>query len=203
LPLAAHGVTVHGIDASTAMLEQLHGKPGGAGITTTLGDIADVDAPGQYDLIYIVFNTLYAMGTQERQVQCLRNAATRLRPGGRFVVEAFVPDQARFDRRPSGAARRVDESQTVLAVTSHDPVSQTVKIRQVLLTRTGVRVLPARLRYAFPSEVDLMARLAGLRRVARFADWDRSPFTATSFSHVSVYASTPTGSDTSPSASSV
>jgi SAM-dependent methyltransferase len=184
LPLADRGVRVHGIDASTKMLERLRGKPGGAAVGTTVGDFADVVAPGTFDLVYIVFNTIYGLLTQERQIDCVRNVAAKLRPGGTFVVEAFIPNVCRVDHRDALA----DDGQARLDVTRHDPVTQLIDARQVLHTPAGIRLLPVHMRYIWPSELDLMTRLAGLRLVDRFAGWNRQPLTAASRSHVSVYA---------------
>lgn len=220
VPLAARGVRVHGIEASRQMLARLRDKPGGAAVGITVGDFAMVPVAGEFDLVYVVFNTLCALVSQDAQVACLDRAAGRLRPGGRLVVELFVPDRARFDRpgacpsgdpagrpsgdragspsagpgggwsgRPDGSAPRT--GQVRLPATRHDPPSQTLTARQVLVTGAGRRVLPLRMRYVWPAELDLMARLAGLRREARFGGWGREPFTADSDSHVSVFAAPP------------
>jgi SAM-dependent methyltransferase len=191
LPLAARGVRVHGIDASARMLGKLHAKRGGDVLGTTLGDFADIEVPGPFDLVYVVFNTLCALPSQGRQIECVRNVAARLAPGGMFVVEAFVPAWPRFAGEPDAPAPEVDATQARLRVTRHDPLHQTLAARQALVTPAGLRVLPLRLRYVWPSELDLMARLAGLRFAGRFAGWTRARFTAASPTHVSVYSKPP------------
>jgi SAM-dependent methyltransferase len=189
LPLRTSGVEVHGIDASPAMVEQLRAKPGGADIPITIGDFADVDAPGgPYSLVYIVFNTFFALLTQDDQVRCFANVARNLRPGGHFVVEAFLPDTSRFDRNQRLSAVRVVIDEVRLDVGIHDPVAQTV-INQHLLFRDGepVRLLPISLRYAYPPELDLMARLAGLELESRGDGWHGAPVTGSSAAVVSVW----------------
>jgi SAM-dependent methyltransferase len=186
LPLTARGLRVHGIEGSTRMLARMRDKPGGNAIQASVGDFADVNVPGLYDLVFIVFNTLFALPSQDRQVTCVGNVARRLRPGGMFVVEAFVPDRARFARPTPANGRPRPPS-----APKHDPVTQTVDGLQTLKTGAGVRIVPFRMRYAWPAELDLMARLAGLQLRQRFGGWDREPFTAMSDTHVSVYAAPP------------
>ena len=179
---------VYGIDASERMVERLREKPGGAEIPVAIGDFADVGADGPFTLVYVVFSTFYGLQSQEEQVRCFRNVAARLAPGGAFVIEAFVPDQTRFTRGGSLECVRVETDLVMLGATRHDAVSQTLVSQYVKLTEGGIRLYPAQLRYAWPSELDLMAQLAGLRLRDRWANWRREPFTATSMSHVSVYA---------------
>ena len=189
LPLAARGLEVHGIDASARMLALLGAKPGGERVHTHVGDLADadVDVPGGFALVLVVFNTLFALPTQEAQVRCFANVARRLAPAGAFVVEAFVPDPSRFDRGQTVRASRVGVDGVGLEVSRHDPVAQSVSSQQVWLTEAGAQLRPVSVRYAWPSELDLMARLAGLELRDRWGGWDRSPFTAESGGHVSVY----------------
>lgn len=187
LPLAARGVEVHGIDVSEAMVEQLRAKAGGAEVPVTIGDFADVEVEGTYSLIYVLNNTLFMLTEQEEQVRCFENVAERLDEPGVFLVDAFVPDVTRFDRGQEVRARLPDLETVRLDVSTHDPMKQLVDFRHVLVSEAGIRVFPAKLRYAWPSELDLMARLAGLRLRERWADWDRSPFTSKSEGHVSVY----------------
>ncbi len=184
LPLAARGLSVHGIDASEAMVAKLREKPGGDAIPVTIGDFA-VD--GAFDLVFLVFNTLFNLTSQDDQVRCFHNVARHLSAGGVFVVEAFVPDIARLDGQ-SVLAERVTIDSAVLEASVHDPVAQTVQYTHIVITQDGVRLYPIPMRYAWPSELDLMARLAGLELRERWGGWDRSPFTASSSGHVSVYA---------------
>jgi SAM-dependent methyltransferase len=187
LPLAERGVEVHGIDASEAMVAQLRSKSGGERIPVTIGDFADVPIEGRYTLVYVVFNTLFALQTQEAQIRCFRNVAACLADDGVFVVEAFVPDLSRFDRDQRIEAERVGLDQVWLGAARHHPVEQRVESQHVLLSEQGIRFYPVQIRYAYPSELDLMARLAGLQLRARFGGWRRDSFTAASAMHVSVY----------------
>jgi SAM-dependent methyltransferase len=191
LPLAQRGLEVHGIDASEAMVAKLREKPGGDAIPVTIGDFADVEVDGTFDLIFVVFNTIFALITQEEQVRCFHNVAHHLTAEGVFVVEAFVPDLTRFNRGQSLRVERVTTDQVNIDASMHDPVAQTVLAQQVAITMAGTQLRPVHLRYAWPSELDLMARLAGLELRDRWGGWDRSPFTASSGMHVSVYARKP------------
>ncbi|GIF76656.1 class I SAM-dependent methyltransferase [Asanoa siamensis] len=189
VPLAARGVTVDGIEGSAAMVERMRTKPGGVGIHTVVGDMADLAGlDGPYDLAYLVYNTLFNLPTQERQIDCFRNVARVLAPGGRFVVEAFVQDLTVFTNGQRVNTRALTEDEVRMEYELHDPVAQTVTYQRVTIDATGRTTLrPLLLRYCWPSELDLMARLAGLRLTARYTDWDRSPFTKDSRRHVSVY----------------
>lgn len=188
IPLAERGIDIRGIDASEEMVARLRAKPGGAGIPVTMGDFAEVGADGAFSLIFVAFNTLFALLTQDDQVRCFRNAAARLADGGRFVVEAFVPDLARFDRGQRVGVSAVRLDRVDLEVSRHDPVNQRVDSQHVFVTAEGTRLAPVCLRYAFPSELDLMARLAGLELQERWGGWHGEPFTIASTGHVSVYA---------------
>jgi SAM-dependent methyltransferase len=187
LPLAARGVEVHGIDASQEMVAALRAKPGGEALPVTLGDFADVVVEGEFSLVYVVYNTLFALQTQEEQVRCFRNVAARLAPGGAFVVEAFVPDLAQLSAGQGVRLLHMTDERVGIRVFQHDPVRQKLKSRHVVFNEGGARVFPVEVRYAWPSELDLMARLAGLRLRARWGDWRRGEFGASSDKHVSVY----------------
>jgi SAM-dependent methyltransferase len=181
------GLAVHGIDASPAMVERLRAKPGGTEIPVTLGDFARLELEGQFALVYVVFNTFFNLLTQEAQVDCFENVAAHLQPEGVFVIEAFVPDPTRFSGQQTVRAIHVDADQVRLEAGQHDPVNQRVRSQQIHLNGEGVRLFPVQLRYAWPSELDLMARLAGLVLQHRWGDWARGDFTAQSGHHVSVY----------------
>ncbi|NLF15375.1 MAG: class I SAM-dependent methyltransferase [Anaerolineaceae bacterium] len=187
LPLQETGVEVHGIDASPAMVERLRAKPGGENIPVTLGDFSEVAVEGRYTLIYVMFNTFYSLLTQEAQVRCFQNVARHLEPGGSFALEAFVPDLSRFSGGQTVQAVLVEDHQVQVDVSMHDPVRQQITSQHVFLAEGGVRLYPVRLRYAWPAELDLMARLAGLGLKHRWADWEGSAFSARSGMHVSVY----------------
>ena len=187
LPLLRRGTAVRGIDASEAMVDRLRAKPGGEDIPVTFGDFVEVGVEGSFPLVYVVFNTFFALLTQEDQARCFANVARRLDTGGTFVMEAFVPDPARFDSGQVVQTKRVGAGEVVLECSRHDPVRQRVDSQNVVVRADGARLYPASIRYAWPSELDLMARLAGLRLRERWADWSRGPFTARSGGHVSVY----------------
>jgi SAM-dependent methyltransferase len=188
LPLAARGIRVDGIDLSPAMVVRLRAKPGGEQLSVTIGDFADVPVPGTYRLIFVVANSLFNLLTQEDQVRCFENVAAHLTDDGAFLIEAFRPDflyRLRDHQYVDAEAIEVDEVR--LDVARHDPVTQMLDESHVSLSREGVRLNPIVTRYAWPSELDLMARIAGLRLRERWGGWDRSPLTSTSRNVVSVY----------------
>lgn len=187
LPLQRSGLTVEGIDASEAMIARLRSKPGGDEIPVVAGNFADVAVEGRYALIYVLVNTFFALLSQEEQVRCFRNVAERLSPDGSFLMEAFVPDLSRFTGRQAVRAADIGENEVHLDVSRHDPVSQQILVQQVVLTEQGIRLYPVKLRYAWPSELDVMARLAGLELKHRWGDWRKGTFSADSHMHVSVY----------------
>ena len=187
LPLAERGLEVHGIDASEAMVAKLREKPGGDRIPVTMGDFADVGTEGPYSLIFIASNTFFALLTQDDQLRCFQNVAARLADDGVFVVEAFFPDLARFDRGQRVNVILVEAGRVGLDASKHDPVEQRVDSQHVVIAEEGTQLYPVSIRYAFPSELDLMARLAGLKLENRWGGWRREPFTADSPRHVSVY----------------
>jgi len=187
LPLAERGLEVHGIDASERMVAKLRAKPGGEAIPVTMGDFADVGVDDTYRVIFVAFNTLFALLTQEDQLRCFANAAEHLADGGVFVVEAFFPDLARFDRYQRAQVNHVEVGRVGIEASRHDPVEQRVDSQYIVFSEEGTKLFPVSVRYAFPSELDLMARLAGLRLRERWGGWRREPFTAESGRHVSVY----------------
>jgi len=187
LPLKESGVEVHGIDISEEMVSKTRGKAGGEDIPVTMGDFADVDVQGRFELVYIVFNTLFALTSQDDQVRCFRNVAEHLTPDGVFVVEAFVPDLTRFVRHQSNNVVDVQIDRVQLDASRHDPVNQVVHSQHVFLAEEGTRFYPVTIRYAFPSEMDLMARLAGLELKERWEDWRMRSFNSDSKNHISVY----------------
>jgi methyltransferase family protein len=188
LPLMHRGAQVHGMDASAAMLDRLRAKPGGGHIHLTAGDFADVPVEGEFDLVYVVFNTFFALLEQESQIRCFQRVSEHLADNGVFVIEAFVPDPTLYDRGQRVSAVRVEVDRVQLDASRIDTVTQRVTSQHILIGADGIALLPVELRYAWPSELDLMARLAGLGLRDRYAGWQREPFTATSPNHVSVYA---------------
>lgn len=188
LPLAAQGIQVDGIDISPAMLDQLRAKPGGDKIPVTVGDFADVPVTGVYRLIFVVWNTLFNLLTQEDQIRCFQNVAAHLTADGAFVVETYVPTflyRLRNDQYVDAEMIEVDEVK--LDVLRHDAATQMIEESHVSLSEAGIRLNPVVQRYAWPSELDLMARIAGLRLKARWGSWNREPFNSNSAIHVSVY----------------
>lgn len=187
LPLVQGGLEVHGIDISDAMVEHLRAKPGGDKVVLKMGDFADVDVERDYPLIYLVFNTLFALTTQDDQIRCLSNVAKHLTADGVFVVECFVPDATRYARHQNTEVVDVGIDRVFLDASRHDPVTQTVKSQHIFISESETKLYPVFLRYAYPPELDVMARLAGLALRERYSDWRLSAFTSDSKGHVSVY----------------
>jgi SAM-dependent methyltransferase len=187
LPLADLGVAVSGIDASEAMVAKLRAKPGGERIPVAIGDFADVPVDGRFALICVVYNTFFALLDLDAQRRCFERVADHLAPGGRFVVEAFVPDPSRFERNQHVEVRHVGDDAVLLSVSRHDAATQRVESLLVRLGNDTIRTWRVRIRYSYPSELDVMAKATGLRLEQRWGGWDREPFTGDSVKHVSVY----------------
>jgi SAM-dependent methyltransferase len=188
LPLAQRGIRVDGIDFSQAMVAKLRERPGGDALTVSIGNYADVAVEDSYRLVYIVFNTIYNLLTQDEQVRCFENVAAHLTAGGCFVLEAVTPNALmRLRDHQYVDAEEVGVDHVQLDVARHDPVAQRLDETHVSITREGVRLAPIVTRYIWPSEMDLMARIAGLTLKERWGGWDREPFTGDSRLHVSVY----------------
>jgi SAM-dependent methyltransferase len=187
LPLVAHKLEVHGVDGSAEMVERLHQKPGGEAIPVIIGDFAEAYAGTDFALVVLAVNTIFALPDQQAQVRCFANAARHLRPGGRFVVEAWVPDLGAFRHNRAVRPRILKPDVVSIEVAEIDPVHQIMRTTQSVMRNGSVRLYPANHRYAWPAELDLMAQLAGLSLVERHQDWAGAPFTAESRTHVSVY----------------
>jgi SAM-dependent methyltransferase len=187
LPLAAQGLTVAGIDGSPEMVEQLRRKPGGEHIEVAIGDFSHTRIPGQFALVIIAMNTIFALPSQDAQVACFRNAAAHLGPGGRFVVDCWIPDIGAFRRDRGIRIVEIAAGRVVLEVGEIHPATQTMRTNKVFLESGSVQVHPANHRFAWPAEMDLMARLAGLGLEHRWADHRKTPFTDASEGHVSVW----------------
>ena len=185
LPLAGRGVEVHGIDLSRAMVARLREKPGGEGIPVAIGDFATTRADGAFSLAYLVFNTINNLTTQEEQVACFRNVATHLEPGGRFVIEVGVPELRRL---PPGETMHVfDVSEGHWGIDEYDLVNQGLVSHHFSVVDGAIERVSMPFRYVWPSELDLMAELAGMRLHERWSGWKREPFTGESRNHVSVW----------------
>ncbi len=186
LPLADKGVPVDGIELSRAMVDRLRAKPGGEALHVTLGDMSTVGTGKTYRVVYLVFNTVFNLLTQDDQVACFENAARHLSEDGAFLVEAAVPSSS----LPSHSYARPEDVQAqavTLDVCTYDPVTQILDENHVRISQDeGIRFGPISCRLAWPSELDLMARLAGLRLEQRWGGWQRQPYTGTD-AHVSVY----------------
>lgn len=188
LPLAARGVAVDGIELSPHMAARLRAKPGGDRIDVTVGDMSVASTDRSYGLVYLVFNTIFNLLTADDQVRCFENAARHLAPGGHFVVEAALPHAWIAPGASDYVhAERVETTAVVLDVARYDPVTQLLVENHVHLGTTGISLQPIVCRLITPGEMDLMARIAGLRPIARYASWERAPFDVHSRAHVSVY----------------
>jgi SAM-dependent methyltransferase len=187
VPLALSGVDIQGIDTSPAIVAKMREKPGGDAIPVTIGNMTDLPVDGEFSLIFVGFNTLFMLTTQDEQVQCFRSVAAHLAPGGCFLVHAFVPDLSRIERGDDLGVREAGLDRVRLDATKYDRVNQRLDTTQLRITPDGTEFVHARLRYAFPPELDLMAQLAGLRLESRWATYDQLPFTGESAFAVSVY----------------
>jgi SAM-dependent methyltransferase len=185
LPLAERGVRVAGVDSSEPMLARLREKPGAERIDAVAGDMAATRVAGEFSLVYLVFNTIFNLTTQDGQVACYENASAHLRTGGRFVIEARVPELQRLPLGQTVLPWRADPTGTSFYV--YDVVTQRLSGQHYWFEDDRVQASPTEMRYAWPAELDLMARLAGMRLEDRWAGWRREPFTALSPAHVSVY----------------
>src|SRR5215467_1434263 len=191
LPLSRRGVRVHGIELSEAMVARLTAKPGAEQVEVTIGDMATTRLPGTFRLVYLVFNTIMNLTTQDAQVDCFRNAAAHLEPGGCFVIEVMVPQLQRLP--PGETFQPFDVTPTHVGFDEYDVVTQAMASHHYTAEADGrLRYGFTPFRYAWPAEFDLMARIAGMRLRERWAGWQREPFTATSTSHVSVWEKTAT-----------
>ena len=185
LPLAQRGIRVHGIDLSEAMVARLRAKPGAERIGVTVGDFATTTVDGSFSVAYLVFNTIMNLTTQDEQVACFRNVAAHLEPGGCFVIEVGVPALQRLP--PGETVRPFNVSPTRLGFDEYDVVSQGLVSHHYTVVDGRLEVFSVPFRYVWPSELDLMARLAGMRLRERWGGWRREPFTSDSTSHVSVW----------------
>jgi SAM-dependent methyltransferase len=185
LPLAARGVSVHGVDLSEPMLEQLRAKPGGKAISVAVGDFSTTLVDGSFSLAYLVFNTIENLVTQDTQVACFANVARHLEPGGRFVIECAIPDLRRL---PHGERSVVfDLSDAHWGIDEYDVANQGLISHHFTRVGDAVEYSAGPFRYVWPSELDLMARLAGMRLAERWSGWRREPFTSESRKHISVW----------------
>jgi SAM-dependent methyltransferase len=186
LPLARRGLKVFGVEASRSMAEQLERKLADEAVITKIGDFADLQHDSDFNLIYCVSETFFLLPTQEKQLRCVENAATHLAAGGRFVVQVTVPDHDLYCKSQRTTTRQVDEKSVTVSMTRHYRTEQRVDVQNIVIRKKCNEFYPTVYRYVWPSELDLMARIAGLRLLARFDGWRDEPYTA-SGGYVSVY----------------
>jgi SAM-dependent methyltransferase len=187
LPLAARGLKMYGIDSSPAMLEKLRAKPGSEDIQLHQGSFVNIPFEEKFDLIFVVFSTFYGLLTQEEQIQCFQSVAAHLNSNGLFVIEAFVPDLTRYQGGQSVRVVQLENQQSRLVASLLDPVNQIITSQFIVLDKSRTDIKPVRIRYVWPSELDLMARLASLKLVHHWDDWKQSPFSSNSGKHIAVY----------------
>jgi SAM-dependent methyltransferase len=186
LPLSERGIRVHGIDLSEAMVARLRAKPGGESIGVTIGDFATTRVGETFAVAYLVYNTINNLTTQDAQVACFENVAGHLAPGGHFVVEVGVPDLRRLPPGQTAVPFAVGADR--LGFDEYEVVGQGMVSHHYWRTEDGrFDSMSVPFRYVWPSELDLMARLAGMSLRARWSDWTRCPFTSESTSHVSIW----------------
>lgn len=188
LPLYHAGLEIHGIDASLAMTDKLKSKPGGQDIPILHGDFAEFNLDLKFDLIYVVFNPFFGLQTQSDQVRCLINIANHLSPNGVFLIEAFIPDMSRYDDNQTVRMVNITDDDLRFEVTQIDPLKQQVSSKLIHITGSGTRMYPVKLRYAWPAELDLMAKIAGLEIQHRWGSWQKNELTTKDEQHISVYS---------------
>jgi SAM-dependent methyltransferase len=185
LPLAQRGVPVHGIDLSRPMVARLRAKPGGEDLGVTIGDFASAMVDGSFRLVYLVCNTIMNLTTQSAQVACFRNVAAHLQPGGCFVIDVMIPELRRL---PPGETFHVfSGSENYWGIDEYDVATQRLTSHHLEVVDGRVEHFPLPCRYVWPSELDLMAELAGMTLRERWGGWKREPFTSDSHKHVSVW----------------
>jgi SAM-dependent methyltransferase len=187
LPLHGKGVDVQGIDASERMISELRAKKHGDEIEVLRGTFAEFKIDKRFQLIYVVFNTFFALLTQVEQVSCFRSVSEHLTPDGVFLMEVFVPNLCRFVAHQTVRTVNIDENMVRLDVSQVDPMRQQITSQHIILSEEGTSLYPVKLRYAWPSELDLMAQIAGLSLKHRWGSWTKDVFTKESKKHISVY----------------
>ena len=187
LPLAKAGVAVQGVDASESMLARLRSKPGGENIPITIASLPNIPVDGQFSLVYVVFNTFFCLLTQQEQICCFQNVARLLSPDGVFVIEAFVPDMKLFTSGQALRVVQINDTDVQIDASQIEMDKQMITAQHIVLAEQGTRFYPVKLRYVWPSEMDLMAQLSHMRLRERWDGWAKNPFTAQSGKHISIY----------------
>jgi SAM-dependent methyltransferase len=185
LPLSRRGIPVHGIELSPAMAARLRANPDSSGVDVTLGDFATTTVDASFDTVYLLRNTITNLTTQDDQVDCFRNAAAHLEPGGLFVIENYIPALRLLP--PGQTVRAFTRTPTHLGFEEYDVAAQLAVSHHYWTIDGEIRTFSSTHRYLWPAELDLMARLAGMTLRERWSDWHRTPFTGESESHVSVW----------------
>ncbi|GAA2797993.1 class I SAM-dependent methyltransferase [Saccharopolyspora taberi] len=188
IPLAHRGLPVHGVDASESMVARLRDKPGGDEVAVTIGDFSEVPVSGSFSVIYAATATFFELPSQEQQVSCFANVARHLTPGGFFVLDGLLPD-AHVDSSGQGMRTMQDAEQLVMNTRTFDRATQRLQSRYVIVSPAGIEFMQTAFRYAWPGELDLMARMVGLELHERYGSWSGAPFNRASTMHVSVYRS--------------
>lgn len=189
IPLSRRGIRVHGIELSQAMVDELRTKPGADGVAVTTGDFATTRVDGTFQLAYLVRNTITNLTTQDEQVECFRNVAAHLAPGGCFVIEVYIPALQRLP--PGETIHPFTVTETHLGFEEYDIAAQRAISHHYWTDGDKLETFSAPFRFVWPAELDLMARLAGMRLRERWSDWTREPFTSDSRNHISVWEKTP------------
>jgi SAM-dependent methyltransferase len=187
LPLANEGLRVEGIELSPDMIKVLKTKPGGDALHVVEGDMTTTNMGRRYGLVYLVFNSIGNVLTQDGQVACFENAARHLEPDGAFLLECRVPTAPKRDVNGFIEVYDVELDSAHIGACKYDPVSQILDLQHIYIGQAGMRLAPIRLRLADPPEFDLMARCAGLELAARYSGWNREPYGAASWRHISIY----------------
>ena len=188
VPLSQRGVPVYGIDLSPAMVARLRAKPGGDTIRVTIGDFATTKVDGSFRLAYLLCNTIANLTTQEEQVKCFLNVAAHLEPGGYFVIKVWIPELQRLP--PGETFHAFTVTPTHLGFEEYDVATQIAISHHYRIVDGRLEVWSVPFRYVWPSELDLMARLAGMTLRERWSNWDRAPYTGESRQHISVWIKT-------------
>ena len=187
LPLQNMGHKIYGIDSSESMINKLKEKPRGKEIQTELTDFENFNLNIKFSLVYVVFNTFFGILTQKGQVNCFKCVSKHLKSDGAFILETFVPDLSRFDRDQRTSVTHIELNKILTEYNIHNRNNQNVICQYHLITESKNQLFPLKIRYAYPSELDLMANLAGLKLTERYSNWKKEMFTNSSNSHISVY----------------
>jgi len=187
LPLLKKGMKVDGIDSSISMVNKLKAKPGSKNISIQIGDFSKFQTAKKYDVVFVVFNTFFSLLTQDDQISCFKSVYNALKPDGKFIIEAFVPDPARLAKGQTTMISDIEQDSVSMEYTMYDVADQMVTSQLVRISEKGIKMVPIIIRYAYPAEFDLMAKLTGFELSERWANWKKEPFTSKSGFHISVY----------------